>query len=111
MAYVTSDEKLETLWLKCSTSFVPRVVFFLVLVTNTTQSNDSDDENSYLNEQFRCVLGEHLPGQRHQAVCIELLSHYSERFSKFPGFVQSFTKELMALTKQHTDDAELAQNI
>jgi hypothetical protein len=108
MAYVNDDEKLETLWLKCSTSFVPRVVFFLVLVTNTTHNSDSDEDQELLNEQFRCVLGEHLPGQRLQAVCIELISHYSKRFSKFPGFVQSFTKELMALTKQQPDDVLLA---
>ena len=49
MAYVNDDEKLETLWLKCSTSLVPRVVFFLVLVTNTTHNSDSDEDQELLN--------------------------------------------------------------
>ena len=111
MAYVTVDEKLETLWMKCSTSLVPKAVFFLLLVTNTTTDDDEDDKERLLNQQFRCALGEHLSGQRLQAVCKELISHYSERFSKFPAFVQSFTKEIVLLMKQQPDDALLAKCI
>jgi len=61
MAYVTVDERLETLWMKCSTSLVPRSVFFLLLVTNTkTDDQDEEDKEKLLNQQFRCVFGEHL---------------------------------------------------
>lgn len=76
-----------------SSTFVPKVLFFLIQLT-------VNEESETLDELFRATQGhrtsEVMPN-RLQAVSIELLGFYCQRFPEFAQFVQHFVKELLLI--------------
>ena len=82
MQLVKEDINLESLWQRMSTSFVPKVIFFLIQLTTETEEP--------LVDLFIVTQG-HDPKKDNpnklQAVSIELLGFYCQRFPDFSQFV------------------------
>ena len=105
MQLIKEDINLESLWQRMSTSFVPKVIFFLIQLT-------TEESTEPLVDLFVVTQG-HDPKKENanklQAVSIELLGFYCQRFPDFAQFVQKFVRELILILIKTLPEIPLVQ--